>query len=278
MSFKGLKALLEERRISKEQNGSAKATVANKSPNWSEASDYGGLAFAMAPKSIMNATAGSSVTNDTSTGANPAPAPIPFRFGVINAPPAAASTSESNIASRVNRPLPSATITSGALEELNNKTIADRIGQNRVGSVKDRLGPRRILGPCPVLPIHSRLGTSAETLDIGMAASCPMPGRLGKRWLSSASSTTSTSAPPAKKRLKLISDAKIMECFQEYDIDKMVGRADRLSDVPLLKKRARRFEEETANELVQLKEAKRKNVRFKRFKEEEEEEEETDDE
>ena len=44
----------------------------------------------------------------------------------------------------------------------------------------------------------------------------------------------------------------VNEEFEEYDIEKMEMRADKLSDVPQLKKRARRFDEETANELIQV--------------------------
>jgi len=58
----------------------------------------------------------------------------------------------------------------------------------------------------------------------------------------------------------------LIEVYQEYDLDLMKERADKYSDVPSLKRRARRFDEETANELVQVKEARAKNQRFKRFK------------
>jgi len=58
----------------------------------------------------------------------------------------------------------------------------------------------------------------------------------------------------------------LVEMYQEYDIDKMEGRAEKFSDVYTLKRRARRFDEETADELVQPKQAQRKNDRFKRFK------------
>jgi len=58
----------------------------------------------------------------------------------------------------------------------------------------------------------------------------------------------------------------LVEVYQEYDIDKMEDRAHKFSDVVTLKRRARRFDEETADELVQPKEARRKNDRFKRFK------------
>merc|ERR1712126_505636 len=58
----------------------------------------------------------------------------------------------------------------------------------------------------------------------------------------------------------------LMEKFEEYDIEQMKARATKFSDVPCLKRRARRFDEETANELVQVKVAQRKNERFKRFK------------
>ncbi len=57
--------------------------------------------------------------------------------------------------------------------------------------------------------------------------------------------------------------------LEEYNIPKMEERAEKLSDVPTLKRRARRFDEETANELVQVREAKLKNLRIKRFKEDE---------
>jgi len=58
----------------------------------------------------------------------------------------------------------------------------------------------------------------------------------------------------------------LVEIYQEYDIDKMEDRAEKFSDVNMLKRRARRFDEETADELVQPKEAQKKNDRFKRFK------------
>ncbi len=51
----------------------------------------------------------------------------------------------------------------------------------------------------------------------------------------------------------------------------MEARADRFSEVEVLRRRAYRFEEEVASELVQPREAERKNQRFRRFKEEEEE-------
>jgi hypothetical protein len=46
----------------------------------------------------------------------------------------------------------------------------------------------------------------------------------------------------------------------------MVKRADTYSDVPTLKRRARRFDEEVADELVQVRNAKVKNYRLKKFK------------
>lgn len=58
----------------------------------------------------------------------------------------------------------------------------------------------------------------------------------------------------------------LVEIYQEYDIDKMEGRAEKFSDVYTLKRRARRFDEETADELVQPRQAQKKNDRFKRFK------------
>ena len=69
-----------------------------------------------------------------------------------------------------------------------------------------------------------------------------------------------------KPHRQQISAPKLVDVYQEYDIDKMKDRANKYSDVPCLKRRARRFDEETANELVQIKEARAKNERFKRFK------------
>ena len=70
---------------------------------------------------------------------------------------------------------------------------------------------------------------------------------------------------------------KFAQPFKEFDVDKMVERAEKFSDVPLLKKRTRRFDDEVAPELVNVRDAKLKNYRFKRFKLDTDEEEEPDD-
>lgn len=70
----------------------------------------------------------------------------------------------------------------------------------------------------------------------------------------------------------------LIDCFQEYDIDQMEFRADRFSDMGAIKARAERFEEDTANELVKVTEAKRKNLRLFRFREEGDQESESEDE
>lgn len=54
--------------------------------------------------------------------------------------------------------------------------------------------------------------------------------------------------------------------FEEINVEKLEERAELYSDVPTLKKRRRRFEEETAYELVNITNAKVKNDRLRRFK------------
>ncbi|TRY62534.1 hypothetical protein TCAL_15264 [Tigriopus californicus] len=70
--------------------------------------------------------------------------------------------------------------------------------------------------------------------------------------------------------------AKVEE-ISEFNVDQLSTRAERFSNVPELKKRAWRFSEEVASELVVVKEAKIKNMRFDRFRDDVESEEEEED-
>ena len=67
------------------------------------------------------------------------------------------------------------------------------------------------------------------------------------------------------KKPKFI-EPPLVEHFEEFPIQKMEERAERLSDMPLLRKRKYRFDEETATEFTSVTEAKKKNLRLERFK------------
>ena len=58
--------------------------------------------------------------------------------------------------------------------------------------------------------------------------------------------------------------------MEEYDIGKMEGRAERLSDMPPIRWRADRFEEEVAPELTMVARAREMNERLEKFREQEE--------
>lgn len=68
-----------------------------------------------------------------------------------------------------------------------------------------------------------------------------------------------------------------VEQISEFNVELLGQRAERFSDVPQLKQRAWRFSEEVASELVVVKEAKIKNMRFDRFRDDVESEEEEED-
>ena len=71
------------------------------------------------------------------------------------------------------------------------------------------------------------------------------------------------------KKVPSINYMPLVEHQIEYPIEKMEQRAERLSDMPTLRKRKNRFDEETASEFTSVTEAKIKNLRLKRFKLEE---------
>ena len=58
--------------------------------------------------------------------------------------------------------------------------------------------------------------------------------------------------------------------MQEYDIEQMEDRAERLSDMAAIRWRADRFEEEVAPELTMVARARDMNERLGRFREQEE--------
>ena len=61
-----------------------------------------------------------------------------------------------------------------------------------------------------------------------------------------------------------------VQCMEEYDIEQMEGRAERLSDMPAIRWRAGRFEEEVAPEFTMVVRAREMNERLERFREQEE--------
>ena len=72
---------------------------------------------------------------------------------------------------------------------------------------------------------------------------------------------------PLEPDLKVLQEMGVKpENFEEINVEKLEERAELYSDVPTLKKRRRRFEEETAPELVNVTNAKVKNDRLRRFK------------
>merc|ERR1712200_93912 len=61
-----------------------------------------------------------------------------------------------------------------------------------------------------------------------------------------------------------------LENNEEFNIEKMENRAEEFNDMPTLRKRVKRFDEEVAPPFVNISIAKLKNLRLKRFEKEEE--------
>ena len=169
--------------------------------------------------------------------------------------------------------------TPAATEQQMKPPLKSRLGfpmQSR--PLSQRLGTRipgvmLPLLPPPKHPLSGRLGTRSEpphSLDPPLQSSRQPPRGLSNRSLISQMSSTTAGSRKSQRNGSgggiELPVPNLIECFQTYDIDQMKDRAEKFSDVKTLKRRARRFDEETADELVQVKEAQRKNLRFKRFK------------
>ena len=61
-----------------------------------------------------------------------------------------------------------------------------------------------------------------------------------------------------------------LENHEEFNIEKMENRAEDFNDMPTLRKRVKRFDEEVAPPFVSISIAKLKNLRLKRFEKKEE--------
>ena len=72
-----------------------------------------------------------------------------------------------------------------------------------------------------------------------------------------------------RRRVKNVPHVPLVEYSQEFCIEDMEQRAERLSDMDTLRKRKRRFDEELASEFTSVTSAKLKNLRLKRFKKDE---------
>ena len=72
-----------------------------------------------------------------------------------------------------------------------------------------------------------------------------------------------------KRHVKNVPHVPLVEYNQEFCIEDMEQRAERLSDMNTLRKRKRRFDEELASEFTSVTSAKLKNLRLKRFKQDE---------
>ena len=61
-----------------------------------------------------------------------------------------------------------------------------------------------------------------------------------------------------------------LEDHEEFNIEKMENRAEEFNDMPTLRKRVKRFDEEVAPPFVNISIAKLKNLHLKRFEKKEE--------
>ena len=132
-------------------------------------------------------------------------------------------------------------------------------------TVMERLGPKaRTRTPTPV---NDRLGDKKMPVELRLG---------GKRRLKSGSGSVSSlnssfDSPPKRPRRPRDGDGALtlMEFSSEYDIAKMEARAVKYEeDLHRFKARAEEFGEVTAPVLVYTEEAKRKNLRLKKYKEE----------
>jgi len=142
-------------------------------------------------------------------------------------------------------------------------SIMDRVSNMRKGNVLDRVGglAERGGGVTPIRDGINEPGDDQVFNDKHKLA-------RAQRFNSNAMQVKNRGIVKTGRRTNYVAAAAapLMEIFQEYDIGKMKDRASKYSDVPCLKQRARRFDEETANELVMVNEARAKNRRFDRFK------------
>ena len=83
-------------------------------------------------------------------------------------------------------------------------------------------------------------------------------------------SSGSRASQPASKKQRTGEDGLVLQYMEEYDIEQMEERAERLSDMPAIRWRADRFEEEVAPELTMVARARDMNERLERFRVQEE--------